>query len=112
MESQLKEFEEYIAALTGLGVYPTFNRYYNGWTCVLRNSVNHQIMPFDQKDNCWAETLLGALTIAVNLLNEQFPDPKHLHKYIATGIDQNVDSILQNIESFHDIRGQKNGKSF
>lgn len=104
MESQLKSFEEYVTSLSQLGVFPSFNRYYNGWTCVLRNGLNRQIMPFDPKEQCWAETMLGALTAAVERLNKHFPEPKQLHKYIATGIDQNVESLLQSVEEFHGIR--------
>lgn len=104
MESQLKPFEEYIALLSQSGVFPSFHRYYNGWTCVLRNSLNRQIMPFDQKDTCWGETIVEALTIAVDGLNKHFPDSKSLHKYIATGVEPNVETLLQNVESFHGIQ--------
>jgi hypothetical protein len=104
METHLQPFEDYVTSLSHLGVFPSFSRYYNGWTCILRNSVNRQIMPFDLKEQCWAETMLGALTIAVDRLNKHFPEPKQLHKYIATGIDQNVESLLQSVEDFHSIR--------
>lgn len=44
-------------------------------------------MPLDDKNLCWGETLLTALTTAVDGLNHQFIDPKDLRRYIDTGID-------------------------
>lgn len=93
MSSQLKAFEEYITSLTGLGVFPTFNRLSNGWTCVLRNAANKQLMPFDNKEICWGETMLEALTGAVEGLNSRFSEPKELRKYIDTGFDRNIESL-------------------
>ena len=87
MESQLKAFESYVASLTNLGVFPTLHRHYNGWTCVLRNAGNKQLMPFAGEEACWGETSMIALTRAVEGLNQHFSDPRELHKYIDTGID-------------------------
>lgn len=87
MESQLTEFEKYITSLTNLGVFPSFQRHSNGWTCALRNGANKQLMPFTDGHFCWGETVMNALTIAVEALNKNFSDPKDLHKYIDTGID-------------------------
>ena len=93
MESQLKAFEKYITSLADLGVFPSFHRLSRGWICVLRNGENKQIMPFSTEENCWAETMMDALTIAVEGLNRRFNDPKELHKYIETGIEQSVEPI-------------------
>jgi hypothetical protein len=93
MESPLMPFEKYVLSLTNLGVFPSFHRHSNGWTCVLRNGANKQIMPFNADDSCWGETMMDALTIAVEGLNRRFREPKELHKYIDTGLDQNDDSL-------------------
>jgi hypothetical protein len=87
MESQLKAFEDYIASLANLGVFPALHRHSNGWTCVLRNSANIQIMPFKGEDACWGESVMDALINAVERLNQRFSEPRQLHKYIDTGID-------------------------
>ena len=87
MESQLKAFENYIASLANLGVFPTLHRHYNGWTCVLRNGTNKQLMPFEGENPCWGETAMDALSAAVDGLNQRFSEPRMLHKYIDTGID-------------------------
>jgi len=87
MESQLTAFENYVTSLTNLGVFPTFQRHSNGWTCILRNSANKQIMPFNVTERCWGENMMAALTAAVEGLNQQFTEPKELHRYIDTGID-------------------------
>lgn len=106
MELQLKGFEEYVAALSALGVYPTLNRYQNGWTCVLRNNLNRQLMPLDGKDHCWAETMLGALTDAVELLNQTFPNPKELHAYITSG------KALDEARSFSNENASQQSQSY
>lgn len=93
MNSQLKAFEDYITSLTNLGVFPSFHRHSNGWTCILRNGANKQIMPFIVDETCWGETVMDALTIAVEGLNQRFNEPKELHKYIDTGIDQSIESL-------------------
>ncbi len=96
MNSQLKTFEEYINSLTNLGVFPSLYRHSNGWSCVLRNASNQQIMPINEKEICWGETLMNSLTVAVEGLNRRFNDPKELHKYIDTGIDHRSIEPLQN----------------
>ena len=98
MSSQLESFEDYINSLAGLGVFPSFNRLSNGWTCILRNGANKQLMPFNNKENCWGETIIEALTNAVEGLNSQFSDPRELRKYIDTGYDQSIES-LQTVKS-------------
>lgn len=85
MNSQLTSFENYIASLIALGVFPSFQRLHNGWVCVLRNGSNKQLMPFAEKEPCWGQTIFEALTTAVNGLNVSFPNPKALHQYIDTG---------------------------
>jgi hypothetical protein len=87
MESQLSAFENYVTSLSNLGVFPSFHRHSNGWTCILRNSNNKQIMPFNAGETCWGETMMNALTAAVNGLNHHFTEPKELHRYIDTGVD-------------------------
>ncbi len=87
MESQLTAFENYITSLTTLGVFPSFQRHSNGWTCVLRNGANKQLMPFADGEFCWGQTVMNSLTISVEELNKNFSDAKELHKYIDTGID-------------------------
>ena len=87
MESQLSAFENYITSLTNLGVFPSFHRHSNGWTCILRNSANKQIMPFSGEEPCWGETMMTALMAAVEGLNRHFIEPKDLHRYIDTGVD-------------------------
>lgn len=94
MESPLLPFEKYVSSLTSLGVFPSFHRHSNGWTCILKNGANKQIMPFNPEDSCWGGTMMDALTIAVGGLNQRFSDPKELHKYIDTGIDQKDESLL------------------
>lgn len=103
MKNALQPFENYITSLITLGVFPTFNRTYNGWTCILRNGVNTQIMPF-KDEQCWGETILEALTVAVDGLNRQFTEPEDLHKYINTGICEDVESLLTNIESLYHVK--------
>jgi hypothetical protein len=98
METQLKAFESYIASLTEFGVHPTFQRHSHGWTCILKNAGGKQLMPFVADENCWGETIMDSLTLAVEGLNSRFLDPKQLHKYIETGIDPTVES-LQNVRS-------------
>jgi hypothetical protein len=93
MESQLTAFEIYINSLTTLGVFPTLQRHSNGWTCILRNSANKQIMPFNPEESCWGETIMAALTTAVEGLNQHFIEPKDLHRYIDTGIDPRNESF-------------------
>ena len=107
MKAQLSPFEDYVTSLTELGVFPGFDRKYNGWHCILRNSANTKIMPPDD-EICWAETMLDALTLAVERLNDQFTSPEDLRKFIATGVEQNVESILENIEALHGIAPAKN----
>ncbi len=102
MTSALSSLEEYVTSLTTLGVFPTFVRNYNGWTCILKNGVNIQIMPFNG-EQCWGETMLDALTFAVDGLNRRFEKPEDLHKYINTGICQDVESLLDNIESMFKV---------
>lgn len=104
MESQLKPFEEYVAQLSRLGVFPSLHRFYNGWTCILRNGTNRQIMPLDKKDHCWAETMLGALVLAVESLNEHFPEPDALRKYIDTGIEAKSETVFRETEEFHRLK--------
>jgi hypothetical protein len=92
MNSQLKAFEDYINSLTNLGVFPSFHRHSNGWTCLLRNGANKQIMPFVD-ETCWGETLMDAVTAAVEGLNKRFSDSKALRQFIDTGIDQSTESV-------------------
>lgn len=103
MTSTLSSLEDYVTSLTDLGVYPTFVRNYNGWSCILKNGVNMQIMPFNE-EQCWGETMLDALTIAVDGLNRRFEKPEDLHKYINTGICQDIESLLDNIESMFQVK--------
>lgn len=103
MKSQLTPFENYVTSLVELGVFPTFERIYNGWNCALRNSANIQIMPTDEAQ-CWAETMIDALTLAVEGLNNRFKDPADLQKFINTGVYQNIESLLDSIESLHRIK--------
>ena len=93
MESQLEAFEKYITSLVSLGVFPSFHRHSNGWTCVLRNNANKQIMPFTAEESCWGETVMDAVTAAVDGLNQRFTEPKDLHRYIDTGIDPRNESF-------------------
>jgi hypothetical protein len=93
MESPLIAFEKYITSLTNLGVFPIFQRHSNGWSCVLRNAANKQLMPFQLGEFCWGETIMDALTVAVTGLNQTFRDPKELHKYIDTGINKSDESL-------------------
>lgn len=93
MESQLAAFEKYITSLTSLGVFPSFHRHSNGWTCILRNGNSKQIMPFSTDESCWGENLMDALTVAVDGLNHRFTDPKDLHRYIDTGIDPRTEAF-------------------
>ena len=44
-------------------------------------------MPFNDKDYCWGEILMDALTVAVGGLNERFKKPKDLSIYIDIGTD-------------------------
>ena len=111
MNSSLSPFENYVTSLTNLGVYPTFNRNYNGWTCVLRNGVNTKIMPFSD-DQCWGETMIDALTVAVDGLNKRFSDPNDLHRYINTGISQNIETLLESIESLYLVKTEINDADF
>lgn len=108
MKASLAPFEEYVVSLTKLGVYPTLSRNYNGWVCVLRNGVNTQIMPVDDEE-CWGETMLDALTVAVARLNSQFSSAEDLHKYINTGICEDVEALLENIESLHQVKTPATG---
>jgi len=110
MKSQLLPFEIYVTQLTHLGVFPTFERNYNGWSCVLRNSANRQVMPPDNAQ-CRAENMLDALTLAVDGLNKRFSDPKDLRKFIDTGVNENIDSLLENIESLHRVKTAANGNA-
>lgn len=103
MKKTLEPFENYVNTLTALGVFPTLARNYNGWTCVLRNSVNVQIMPVGS-DQCWGETMLDALVSAVDGLNARFADPAEMHKYISSGVCQNIETLLANIESLHLVK--------
>jgi hypothetical protein len=103
MVSQMNSFEDYVTSLTKLGVFPTLHRNYNGWYCILRNSANRQLMPFNDSEPCWAGTMLEALTIAVDRLNKRFKDPKELRKYIDTGLHQNVETLLRNVEYMHGV---------
>ena len=98
MESPLLSFEKYVSTLTSLGVFPSFHRHSNGWTCILRNGANKQIMPFNLEESCWGETMMDALTIAVEGLNQRFREPKELHKYIDTGFEQ-TDEALQSVKT-------------
>lgn len=111
MKSSLLPFEDYVTSLTKFGVYPTFSRNYNGWICILRNGVNTQIMPFDD-EQCWGETMLDALTVAINRLNSRFNNADELHKYINTGVCRDIESILENIESLHQVKSTTNGADF
>jgi len=86
-DSQFIVFEKYITSLTGRGIFPEFHRQFDGWICILRNSSNKQIMPFNDKDYCWGEILMDALTVAVGGLNERFKKPKDLSIYIDIGTD-------------------------
>jgi len=88
MKSQLIPFESYITSLTELGVFPSFERDFNGWNCVLKNGANMQIMPFTKGERCSGETMFDALEIAVEGLNGRFSEPKDLHRYIETGIKE------------------------
>ncbi len=87
MDSQLIVFEKYVTSLTGQGIFPEFHRQFDGWICILRNSSNKQIMPFNDKDFCWGETVIDALTVAVEGLNKRFKEPKELSIYIDIGTD-------------------------
>lgn len=100
MEFQLKDFENYISSLIDLGVFPTLRRHSNGWTCILRNSTNKQIMPFEGEESCWGETVMDALTNAVEVLNQRFTEPRQLHKYIDTGIDPRTEAF-QTVKSIY-----------
>ena len=93
MESPLSSFEKYVSSLASLGVFASLHRHSNGWTCVLRNAANKQLMPFNLEDTCWGETIMDALVIAVEGMNQRFNEPKELHKYIDTGIEQKEDSL-------------------
>ena len=93
MEPQLTSFEKYVTSLTGLGVFPSFHRFSKGWTCLLRNRANKQIMPFNAEGNCWGETMMDALTAAVEGLNQHFNSPHELHRYIETGNNQSIESL-------------------
>jgi hypothetical protein len=93
MKLQLKEFEDYIASLTEHGVFPSFQRKSKGWVCILRNGAGKQLMPFNSQEDCWGEIAIDALTVAVEGLNSRFSEPKELHKYIDTGIDQSIERL-------------------
>jgi hypothetical protein len=84
---QLIVFEKYVTSLTGRGIFPEFHRQFDGWICILRNSSNKQIMPFNDKDYCWGETIIDALTVAVEGLNKRFKKPNELSIYIDIGTD-------------------------
>ena len=84
---QLIVFEKYVTSLTGRGIFPEFHRQFDGWLCILRNGSNKQIMPFNDKDYCWGETIVDALTVAVEGLNKRFKKPKELSIYIDIGTD-------------------------
>ncbi len=66
-------------------------------------------MPPDN-DECRAETMIDALTIAVESLNKRFDNPKDLQKFIDSGVEQNVESLLKNIESLHGTTTADNSK--
>ncbi len=87
MAPQLIIFEKYITSLTGRGIFPEFHRQFDGWICILRNSSNKQIMPFNDTDYCWGETIMNALTVAVEGLNKRFKTPNELSVYINIGTD-------------------------
>ena len=103
MTSPLASLENYVTSLTDLGVFPTFVRNYNGWTCILKNGVNMQIMPVNG-EQCWGETMLDALTFAVDGLNKRFERPEDLHKYINTAVCRDIESLLDNIESMFQVK--------
>jgi len=84
---QLIVFEKYVTSLTGRGIFPEFHRQFDGWICILRNSSNKQIMPFNDEDYCWGETIIDALTVAVEGLNKRFKKSKELSLYIDIGTD-------------------------
>ncbi len=44
-------------------------------------------MPFNDKDDYWGETMVDALTVAVEGLNARFKKPKELSIYIDIGTD-------------------------
>jgi hypothetical protein len=50
-------------------------------------------MPFSAVETCWGETVMAALTAAVDGLNNHFTEPKDLHRYIDTGIDSRNESF-------------------
>ncbi len=109
MKTQLLPFENYVTSLTELGVFPSFDRKYNGWTCILRNSASIKLMPPDD-DECWAEAMIDALTIAVEKLNKRFDSPKDLQRFIDSGVEQNLESMLNGIESLHGTSVADNAK--
>ena len=44
-------------------------------------------MPFNDKEDCWGETMVDALTVAIEGLNKRFKKPKDLNLYIDIGTD-------------------------
>lgn len=88
MHSPLGSFENYISSLAELGVYASFQRHVNGWTCALGNDAGRQLMPLDADQACWGATIMESLTVAVEALNRRFGDPKELRRYIDAGTEQ------------------------
>ena len=92
MKLQVNAFEDYVDSLAALGVYPSFHRHSKGWFCILRNASNKQLMPMNAGETCWGETIIEALTVAVENLNTRFGSPRELHRYIETGSDPNAEA--------------------
>lgn len=85
MNPQSAAFETYVNSLVELGVFPSFTKLFDGWTCELRNNADKKIMPIKNGEYCWGKTITESLTSAVMGLNAAFPNPPDLHKYISTG---------------------------
>ena len=65
MENDLNDFEEVVAKCVQAGVFPSFHRRHNGWTCELWNTEKQKLFPIDASEQKTGGTLLEAFNFAV-----------------------------------------------